>query len=270
MEFQPAELDRVKHQIRALGRRDWVWVSVGLLSVLVVAGGVLGLFSLRPSSWSGTLSVPVVLLVGFLYAAAVAMAGFNIYALLRGKESERVKTELLLETLENEVGRLQGMIDPMTRVYNRYCLEEMLQKEMSRSERYAKVFALIVVDLDKFKEINDRFGHLMGDFVLAEVGQILRSCVRGSDIIIRYGGDEFVLLLSETDLLGAEVVVNRLHKKVEQWNASNRVAHFDLTVSTGISIFSEGKKATDLIAEADQQMYAMKNRGGPPRADAVQ
>ena len=269
MEFQPAELDRVKEQIRSLGRRDWRWASAGLLSLLLLAGMALGVLTLRPSSWSGAVSVPVVLLVGLLYVGGVALALFNILALVRGKENEKVRTELLLETLENQVGRLQGMIDPMTRVYNRYCLEELLQKEMSRSERYAKVFALIVVDLDKFKDINDRFGHLMGDFVLAEVGNILRSCVRGSDIIIRYGGDEFVLVLSETDLLGAEVVVGRIHKKVKEWGATNRVARFDLTVSTGIAIYSEGKKVTDLIAEADQAMYAMKHRNAAARADTV-
>ncbi|MEE8201795.1 MAG: GGDEF domain-containing protein [Candidatus Acidoferrales bacterium] len=267
MEFQPAELDKVKAQIRALGQRDWLWLSVGLLSLLLLAGLVLGVYLLRGPA--DTVNLPWSVVAGFLYVAAVVVAAFNLHALIRGKEGERVKTELLLETLENQVGRLQGMIDPMTRVYNRYCLEEMLQKEMSRAERYSKVFALIVVDLDRFKEINDRFGHLMGDFVLAEVGQILRSCVRGSDIIIRYGGDEFVLLLSETDLLGAEVVVNRIHKKVEQWNASNRVARFDLTVSTGISIYSEGKKATDLIAEADRQMYVMKKRHLASGAGAV-
>lgn len=269
MEFQPAELEKIKKQIRTLGRRDWLWISVALLSLLVVLGGVLGLFSLQPASWGETLCVPLVVLVGFLYATAIAVAALFIYALTRGKEVEKVKTDLLLQTLESEVGRLQGMIDPMTHVYNRYTLEEMLQKEMSRSERYAKVFALILVDLDEFKQINDRFGHLMGDFVLAEMGAILRSCVRGSDTIIRYGGDEFVVLLSETDLLGAEVVVNRIRKKVEQWNTSNRVARFDLTISTGISIFAQGKKATDLIAEADQQMYAMKNRATARRADAL-
>ena len=269
MEFQPAELDRVKEQIRALGQRDWLWVSLVGLSLLVVIGLGLALYWLRPGVAAA--GVPAVLLAGILYVAGVAVVTFNIYALARSKEKDKVQTELLLETLENEVGRLQGMIDPMTRVYNRYCLEELLTKEMSRSERYAKVFALIVVDLDKFKEINDRFGHLMGDFVLAEVGNILRSCVRGSDIIIRYGGDEFVLVLSETDLLGAEVVVNRIHKKVKEWGATNRVARFELSVSTGIAIFAEGKKVTDLIAEADQAMYAMKHRNAAgARADAVQ
>lgn len=246
-----------------------MWWSLGALSLVLVGGAVLALLSFRPAMNEATQSVPRSVLVAFLYVAAVVVAGFNIYALARGKENEKVKTELLLETLENEVGRLQGMMDPMTRVYNRYCLEELLQKEMSRSERHAKVFSLIVVDLDKFKEINDNFGHLMGDFVLAEVGQILRSCVRGSDVIIRYGGDEFVLVLSETDRLGAEVVVNRIHRKVKEWNTTNRVARFDLSVSTGVSIFSPGKKVTDMIAEADQQMYAMKQRGGEAGTEAT-
>ena len=258
MEFQPAELNRVKRQIRDLGRRDWLWWSIGGLAALILVGAVLGLISLQPSSWGGTVSVPQAMLVAFLYLAAVVVASFFIYALVRSKEAEKLKTDLLLETLENEVGRLQGMIDPITRAYNRYCLEELVQKEMARSERTAKVFSLIVVDLDRFKQINDTLGHLMGDFVLAEMGQIMRACVRGSDLIIRYGGDEFVLVLFETELLGAEVVVDRLHKKVAEWNVKNRVARFDLSISTGISVYSDGKKISDLIAEADQKMYAMK------------
>lgn len=265
MEIQPAELDRIKKQIRSLERRDWLWWSVGLLSLLLVVGGVLGWFLLRPGNGDRALNVPLSALVVFLYAAAVVAAAFNVYALVRNKETGRVKTELLLETLENQVGRLQGMVDPMTRVYNRHCLEEMLSKEMARAERHGKIFSLVLVDLDRFKSINDRFGHLMGDFVLAEIGQILRSCVRGSDVIIRYGGDEFVLVLAETDLRGAEVVVRRIQKRIEEWNTTNRVARFDLTASTGISVYSEGKKGSDLIAEADQKMYSMKESSAVSR-----
>jgi diguanylate cyclase (GGDEF)-like protein len=207
-------------------------------------------------------------LVGFLYAAAVAVTALSIFALLRQKENERMRTELLLEMLDSEVARLQGMFDPMTRVYNRYCLEELLQREISLAERYDKSFAVILVDLNRFKEINDRFGHLMGDFVLAEVAQLLHSCVRGSDVVIRYGGDEFVVVLSETDLLGAQAVVSRIHQKVEEWSANNKVARFDLGVSTGVSIFSQGKTINDLISEADQQMYSMKHGAAPPTPTA--
>jgi len=260
MEFQPAELNKVKHQIQALGRRDWLWASLGLLSLLLVGGGFLGVFYIGPTVTQGNLSLPWVVVTVFLYIVAMAVVSFNVYALARSKAAERVNVELLLESLENEVGRLHGMIDPITRAYNRSYLEELLQREVVRAERSARVFSIVVVDLDKFKEINDQFGHLMGDYVLAEVGQILRSAVRGSDVVIRYGGDEFVLVLFETDQPGADVVVGRIHRKVDEWNTNNKVARFELMLSTGISIYSEGKKVTDLIAEADEKMYRMKQR----------
>ena len=101
MEFQPAELDRVKEQIRTLGRRDWLWWSVGLLSLLLVAGGALAVFSLAPAVGAGSVSVPQAIFLAFLYLAAVAVVSFNIYALTRGKEAERLKPNLPLETLEN-------------------------------------------------------------------------------------------------------------------------------------------------------------------------
>jgi diguanylate cyclase (GGDEF)-like protein len=258
MEFGAAELSRVKQQIQNLGRRDWLWVSIGLLSLLLLVGAAVGVFVLFPAMAAGALSTGWTALLVFLYVAAVVVVAFNVHALLKSKEAERVNVELLLESLENEVGRLHGMIDPITRAYNRTFLEEMLQREIVRAERTARVFTLVVVDLDKFKEINDTFGHLMGDYVLAEVGQILRSAVRGSDVVIRYGGDEFVLVLFETEMVGAEVVVGRIHKKVADWNRNNKVARFELMISTGISMFAEGKKVADMIAEADEKMYAMK------------
>lgn len=258
MEFGAAELSKVKQQIQNLGRRDWLWISIGILSGVLLVGAALGLFVLLPAAAGGALSPAWTILLVFLYVVAVVVVSFNLYALLRVKQTDRVNVELLLESLENEVGRLHGMIDPITRAYNRSYLEETLQREIVRAERTARVFTIVVVDLDKFKEINDTFGHLMGDYVLAEMGQILRSAVRGSDVIIRYGGDEFVLVLFETDLPGAEVVVGRIHKKVANWNSTNKVARFELMISTGISLFSEGKKVADMIAEADEKMYAMK------------
>ncbi len=176
-----------------------------------------------------------------------------------GEAEIAAQTRSVLETLKGAVSRLQGMFDPVTKVYNRFCLEELLQKEMTRCERHGKPLSLIMADLNKFKLINDTFGHTTGDFVLAEVGQILRSCVRGSDSVIRYGGDEFVLMLSETDQPGAAVVANRIQSKVLSWNENNKMAGLELGVSTGISVFTGSKKPAELIAEADHLMYAMKH-----------
>ncbi len=258
MELQVSELERVRQQIQQLGRRDWVGWAIGLLSILVVGTGLVGLVFTAPQAVNGTLSLPVALLAAFLYAAASAAACFIVYALVRQREGTRVRVDLLLETFQNAVTRLQGMVDPVTRVYNRFCLEELLQKEMRRCDRYNKPLALIMADLDKFKQINDTYGHATGDLVLSEVGNILRSCVRGSDSVIRYGGDEFVMVLIETEEKGAQVVADRVRKKVQVWNETNKLARFELGVSTGISIYTGGKKAADLIAEADQLMYTMK------------
>ena len=130
--------------------------------------------------------------------------------------------------------------------------------EIRRSERYTKPFAVVLMDIDNSKSINDRFGHLKGDYVLMEVAQILRTCVRGADYIIRYGGDEFILLLPDTDQEGAEIVVERLQKKITDWDTRNEEGRFELTISAGISIFTQGREASELVTEADQRMYEVK------------
>lgn len=259
MALQTAELERVKEQIRGLGRRDWLWWSLGLLSLLLVGGGLMHLFLRRaPDAAARPVELTLGQAVAYLYAVAVVVVAFQIYSLLRSKESRKVQVELLLETLKNEVGRLESLRDPMTQVYNRNCLDELLAMEIKRSQRYTKPFAVILMDIDNFKGINDRFGHLKGDYVLMEVAQILRTCVRGADYIIRYGGDEFIMLLPDTDQEGAEIVVERLQKKITDWDTRSEDGRFELTISAGISIFTQGREAAELVTEADQRMYEAK------------
>lgn len=265
MEPQTLDLEKLKQHVQGLSKADYSWWRVGVLAVMILLGGLLGWFTLR--NLPEGLGVLVIVL---LYGLAMTIGGFNIYDLMRSQDEQRIRLELLLESLAKEVERLSGMYDPVTRVYNRQYLEELLTKEVNRCERFRKIFTLMVIDLNDFKRINDRLGHVMGDFVLAEVGQILRACVRGCDLIFRYGGDEFVVMLAETDLVGAEVVAHRLHQRLEQWNITNRVGNIDLSVSIGVSVFSDGRKLTEMINEADQQMYAVKQRNADTRANVVQ
>jgi diguanylate cyclase (GGDEF)-like protein len=258
LEFEEFELERVRRQIHALEGRNWLWSGVALLAVVGIAGGLLGVL------WLGTDSAEKILfltrgqMTSILYVVGVVVASYHLHLVIRNRELLRVKTELLLETLKNEISRLQGMVDPLTRVYNRQSMEELLSKWIQRSERYNQVFSLAVVDLDDFKAINDKYGHLTGDFVLSEVAGILRSSVRGSDLVIRYGGDEFLLVLSETDQPGAQAVIRRVHKLVTQWNQEHAAAPYEISVSLGLSIFQKGKTARQLISEADREMYLEK------------
>lgn len=260
MTLEAADFERIQQQIHALGRRDWLWWSLSILSALLLLGLGMGVYSLSPKLGAPQLSVAQIFQVAFLYVFAVVVTGFNIHALLRSREAERLKVDLLLESLQREMTRIQGMVDPVTRAYTRACLEEMVQKEIQRVERHSGSFALVLVDLDNFKQINDQFGHLMGDFVLAETGQVLQASVRGSDLVFRFGGDEFVLLLVGSDRPGAEAVVGRIHHKLEEWKSHSKDGQFDIGLSSGISLYAPGKSLQELLREADEQMYAMKQQ----------
>lgn len=260
MELETNELERVRQHIRALGQRDWLWGSLAVLVLLVIAGGLLGVFWLQSESAQEVLNLTRGQLTTLLYTMAVIVAGFYVNLLLRNRELFRARTELMLETFQGEVTRLQGMMDPLTRVFNRQVLEELLSKWITRSERYEEALSLVVVDIDNLKQINDKYGHLTGDFVLSEMGQILRTSVRGSDLVIRYGGDEFILVLSETDLPGAQSVVDRVNRLIVSWNAKHKAAPYHLGISMGISFFAKGKTAAQMVAEADRKMYVAKQK----------
>jgi diguanylate cyclase (GGDEF)-like protein len=110
---------------------------------------------------------------------------------------------LISSTIQNELVRLQSFTDPLTEVYNRRSLEEMAGRFISHARRLQGSLTFMLIDVDRFKQVNTQFGHLTGDFVLAEVATLLRSSVRGSDAVVRYGGDEFLIILADTGAQGA-------------------------------------------------------------------
>jgi diguanylate cyclase (GGDEF)-like protein len=112
--------------------------------------------------------------------------------------------------------------------------------------------------LDNFKQVNDRYGHLMGDYVLAQIAGILKSMVRGSDFVVRYGGDEFLVILSETDAPGAEIVRGRIVERVAEWDRTNRIGDIFISISMGMHHHVAGEIVEQDIAAADAQMYASK------------
>jgi diguanylate cyclase (GGDEF)-like protein len=133
-----------------------------------------------------------------------------------------------------------------------------LQAEISRAERTKRELALLMCDLNNFKQVNDRSGHLMGDYVLSQIAAILKSCVRGSDYVVRFGGDEFLLVLPETDSKGGEIVQLRIHRKVMEWDRRNRMGDLPISVSLGLYLHVPGQTAEKDVAEADARMYAEK------------
>ncbi len=178
---------------------------------------------------------------------------FGIYHdISRDKELERERERLLaeLETL--------ALHDPLTGLHNRHHLDQLLTQELDRAHRYGHPLTLLLLDVDGFKQVNDQLGHVRGDAVLREVGRVIQDTVRTSDIPFRYGGDEFLILLTETN--GQAVhAVERLKQAFDTWK---RGAGLDLPLglSVGRVTWQPGDARTpeDLLREADRQLYEEK------------
>lgn len=149
--------------------------------------------------------------------------------------------------------------DDLTTLYNYRYLVQYLSTEVRRCLRYKKKVSLLFLDVDGFKKINDTYGHLVGSRALTEIGQVLRSTVRETDVVGRYGGDEFVVVLPETPLNGALVIAERIRKKIEDYEFAAQEQGVRLTVSLGIAnLPKHALTAEGLIKKADAAMYRAK------------
>lgn len=155
--------------------------------------------------------------------------------------------------------------DGLTGIFNHRYFYRRLDEEFIRAERYHIPISTIMLDVDNFKEINDTLGHRVGDHVLKELAVLLKSRIRKSDIVARYGGDEFIILLPQSDREGAETEVNRILRSLSDYNFESMPGSTKLSISYGISTYpdSEILKADDLVAVADRELYTHKagNRG---------
>jgi len=179
---------------------------------------------------------------------------------------------ILALVAENQLTREHGnetlirfaFTDFLTGLKTRGYFEQQLELEIKRSERKKQQFALLMIDIDFFKQLNDRYGHHAGDQVLRDVAAILVKDMREVDTVARYGGEEFVIVLPETSQPGALFVAQRLRKAVEQsrFFAGSPQAVESLTISIGIAIFDQDASfKRDLIENADAALYAAKNQG---------
>ena len=151
--------------------------------------------------------------------------------------------------------------DALTRLSNRRCFESNFDREFARSKRYGNNLSVAVVDIDFFKKINDTYGHLCGDYVLREVAYNMINNFRQTDYVFRYGGEEFVVILTETDIESAKIPLERLRLLIESQKYSFQGQDIKVTVSIGLSSNAETQSAWEMFEKADKALYEAKNNG---------
>jgi len=152
-------------------------------------------------------------------------------------------------------------VDALTGAVNRRTFFELAEEETLRALRNRRPFCIAVLDLDRFKSVNDRFGHPVGDRVLTTFAATVGACLRSTDKLGRYGGEEFVLLLPETPLAGGRVVVERIRTAVKEADWAAIAPGLELTVSIGIASFRRGETVGQLLERSDLALYVAKREG---------
>jgi len=174
--------------------------------------------------------------------------------------------EILAISLRNlqlfEKVQRQAKMDSLTRLLNHQAFFDELGREVVRAERYGARIAVVMMDIDRFKVINDNHGHLAGDFVLEEVSRAIRSTVRNVDVAARYGGDEFAVVLPESDVKGAVILADRLRARVAQQRFEFGGLDLSVRMSFGVAMHRKGESPTEVVKAADEALYRAKREGG--------
>lgn len=148
--------------------------------------------------------------------------------------------------------------DSLTQIYNRYKIDQILQNEINRSLRSKEYFSIILIDIDHFKSVNDTYGHQVGDSVLVEFANILKSNIRSTDMVGRWGGEEFIIICLDTDIHGAVQLAESIRKKIYTFHFTKIK---NASASFGVAVFSYNDTQTTLIDKADKALYEAKNDG---------
>jgi len=170
---------------------------------------------------------------------------------------------ILIDATIIEEGKSQyiittNLVDKMTKLFIRAVFDVVLEKEMDYSLRTKTPLALLMIDLDDFKKVNDRFGHQKGDEVLSIIGQLIISSVRKMDVACRYGGEELSVIMPNTELHESEIIAERIRKKISAYD----FGRFKITASIGISVFEPNdEKMSNLVYLADKALYLAKKNG---------
>ncbi len=231
------------------------FLSVGLFAILGYTLIILYIFLYEPERIKINLEVAQLL----AFTSTVLVMLYTGSAIHRLRERTKKQYVALQEALE--INKKLATTDDLTGLYNRRYFMEKLKQQKALSERNNLDFVIVYCDLDHFKHINDTFGHHTGDAVLIKFSEIIKTSIREIDYAARFGGEEFVCLLVDTDLANAIKVTERIRESLESYNFNDIAPSLLATVSIGIANYQEFNTIQETLMGADNRMYRAKQLG---------
>lgn len=255
--------NEIRANLKTLDRKQWWMWSSAVLVILLLTLGVASfafpsLMHVDEGTYSFFLSQSVRGLVGLVLI-------FSVYTIYQQFLINRIRTQLAdqmdsvakVEVLTEEVYKL-AVLDPLTGLHNRRSGEQRLSEEIARSTRHVRPLTVILVDLDDLKKCNDKFGHAAGDAMLRSFADRLKRAIRGSDLAVRLGGDEFMVILPECRAEEVRHVLGRLNGLDVEIAANQKIR---VTFASGWADYRPGESAHELLRRADDALYEHKRTG---------
>jgi diguanylate cyclase (GGDEF)-like protein len=258
----PLQAQQIRTSMRRVAKRQWwLWSSAVMVTLLLTLGIASfefpGLLSGTESFYSFNLNLAMRGLVGLVLL-------FNVYTVYQQLQIHRIQSNLSdqvealgkMEVRTEEVYKL-AVLDPLTGLHNRRSGEQRLAEEISRAQRYGRPLTILLLDLNGLKHLNDKFGHAAGDELIKQFAARLNKAIRGSDLAVRLGGDEFLVLLPECKPEEVHHVLSRL----SGLNVDCNGQLIALSFSAGWTNFKPGESPEDLLKRADDALYVNKRIG---------
>jgi diguanylate cyclase (GGDEF)-like protein len=247
---------------RRIERRDWWTRGYSIFVILLLTFAVISLT--LPAILTGAETIFRIKLTEAVFGLITLIVLFNIYTIYQEILIKRLRRQLLEKQDHSYVLRNLAMIDPLTGLYNRRFAEQRLAAEVARSERRGHPLTVLTLDLNNFKEINDTYGHPAGDLVLQEFASRLNKVIRGADLAVRLGGDEFLVVLPECTLEQLKLVLDRLSSFELEWQGQK----IPVTFSAGWKDYEMGDRPEEMLARADEALYTSKRATKKPKSAA--
>jgi diguanylate cyclase (GGDEF)-like protein len=253
-----ARAEEIQRQIQQLSGRDLQLWSIGILVILVLTSGLLALI-LPNLMWAQrVVHIEHSYLPQLFFGLISLILLFNIYLLAQKRNLNTTRLALIRELVLNERLESLSLIDPLTQLLNRRAMNELVPREVARSNRMGSGLTFMALDLNGFSGITAKFGALEGDRVLVDFAKILRTVFRGADLAFRQGGDEFLIMMPDTTEEQADFPVHRLLREVDQWNLGSKKG-YELSFSWALAPYVTGTGAEDVLRAVDRKLYSKKH-----------